>query len=115
MRRDKLYLKDMVEACDALGRFLAGKEETVFLGDELLQSAVLQKLIVIGEAAANLSTDFRKQHLEIEWRDIIGFRNIAVHRYFGIDWEIAWFTATEDVILLRSQIANVLAQEFQDE
>lgn len=89
MRRDKLYLKDMVEACDALGRFLAGKEEAVFLGDELLQSAVLQKLIVIGEAAANLSTDFRKQHLEIEWRDIIGFRNIAVHRYFGIDWEIA--------------------------
>jgi uncharacterized protein with HEPN domain len=85
------------------------------MNDELLQSAVLQKLIVIGEAAANLSLDFRKQHPDVEWRDIIAFRNIAVHRYFGIDWIIAWYAATEDVILLRSKVADILLQEFQDE
>ena len=46
--------------------------------DELRQSGVLQKLIVIGEAAARLSTKFKEQHPEIEWADIVGFRNIAV-------------------------------------
>jgi uncharacterized protein with HEPN domain len=55
MRRDKLYLADIVEAADAVAAFLAGAERERFLQDDLLRSAVLQKLSIIGEAAARLS------------------------------------------------------------
>jgi uncharacterized protein with HEPN domain len=51
MRPEKLYLTNIVEAADAIERFMAGLDQAKFLGDELRQSAVLQKLIVIGEAA----------------------------------------------------------------
>jgi uncharacterized protein with HEPN domain len=84
MRPEKLYLLDIVEAAEAIGRFCEAIGEDQFLQDELCQSAVLQKLIVIGEAASRLTNDFRKRHPDIEWEDIVGFRNIAVHEYFAV-------------------------------
>ena len=77
MRREELYLTDIIEAADAIQRFLKDVEQNTFLKNELLQSAVLQKLMIIGEAASRLPKEFREKHPEIEWEDIIGFRNIA--------------------------------------
>lgn len=45
MRPEKLYLTDMVDAADAIGRFVADIRYDDFVRDELRQSAVLQKLI----------------------------------------------------------------------
>lgn len=61
MRPDRLYLLDIEEAALAIGRFLEGIDEGAFLSDELIQSAVLQKLTVIGEAAARVSTEVKLQ------------------------------------------------------
>ena len=47
MRRDRLYRDDVVEAADAIGGFLVGVTEE-FLASDSLQSAVLQKLTIIG-------------------------------------------------------------------
>ena len=112
MRPERLYLSDIVEAADAVQRFLMdARTEDAFYNDELRQSAVLQKLIVIGEAAARLPAEFREQHPEIEWADIVAFRNIAVHAYFSVAWSIVWVTAIEDIPRLRRQILNLLDQE----
>jgi len=78
MRREKLYRIDILEAANAIERFCDGADHDLFLQDELRQSAVLQKLIVIGEAAARLSPEFQARHPTLEWADIVGFRNIAV-------------------------------------
>jgi len=114
MRTEALYLDDIVDAADAIARFLRNIEKEAFLSDELYQSAVLQKLIVIGEAASRLSAEFRGRHADIEWPDIIGLRNIAVHEYFGINWEVVWDTAIQGVPILYEQIAAILAAEFPD-
>jgi uncharacterized protein with HEPN domain len=110
MRPERLYLQDILDACDAIERFLRRTTETGFMQDELIQSAVLQKLIVIGEAAARLPRSFTEQHPRIEWADIVAFRNIAVHEYFAVDWKIVWVTATEDVPLLREKIKALLGR-----
>ncbi len=39
MRREELYLVDMVEAADAIGKSLVGVTREAFLSDDLLQSA----------------------------------------------------------------------------
>ena len=82
------------------------------LGDEVRQSAVLQKLIVIGEAVGQISAELRQRYPQVEWRKIVGFRNIAVHTYFSVSFPTVWVTATRDVPLLRNQIVQVLEQEF---
>lgn len=111
MRRELLYLQDILEAADAISRFLAGVEAGAFLSDELRQSAVLQKLAVIGEAAARIPDNFRERYPAVPWRDIVAFRNIGVHAYFAVDWQIVWTTAKEDVPALRQQVAAILASE----
>jgi uncharacterized protein with HEPN domain len=111
MRHEVLYLTDIVEAADAIGRFIEGVCRKDFVTSELRRSAVLQKLIVIGEAAAHLSPGFRERHPDIEWSDIVGFRNIAVHEYFGVSWPIVWVTATQDVPRLRERVATILSTE----
>ena len=108
MRREKLYLTDIVEAADAIQRFVEGIQRKDLIDDELRQSAVLQKLIVIGEAAARLPREFRERHPKIEWADIVGFRNIAVHEYFAVNWSIVWVTATQEVPGLRQKVAKIL-------
>ena len=108
MRRDSLYLRDIVEAADAIAGFLAGVKPDQFAASDLMRSAVLQKLMVIGEAAANVSAETRIQAKDVQWRQIVAFRNLVVHRYFRIEWNIAWTTATEDVPPLRARIASIL-------
>jgi uncharacterized protein with HEPN domain len=114
MRREVLYLADIVEAAEAVRRFVEDVEREGFFTDEMRQSAVLQKLIIIGEAAARLPADFREQHPEVEWADIVGFRNIAVHEYFAVSWSIVWFTATQDVPNLQRKVARILAEEYSE-
>lgn len=114
MRPEKLYLFDILEAAEAIERFCEAVGQEEFLHDEIRQSAVLQKFIVIGEAAARLTVEFRNQHPEIEWESIIGFRNIAVHEYFAILWQIVWNTATIDIPDLRQKIQLILEESFPE-
>jgi uncharacterized protein with HEPN domain len=111
MRRDRLYLDNISEAAEAIRRFLAGVSEDAFLASDLLQSAVLQKLTIIGEAAARLSPEFKAGAGHIPWSDIVAFRNIAVHAYFSVQWPIVWVAATEDADLLRTQVLALIVAE----
>ena len=101
MRSDALYLADILDAIEAIERFVTGFDEARFLADELVQSAVLQKLSIIGEAAAKVSDATRDRLPEIPWKEIIGFRNIAVHAYFSVDWRIVFVTVADDLPLLK--------------
>lgn len=112
MRPDELYLNDIVEAVDAILRFIADAPEEQFLWDDLVQAAVLQKTIVIGEAATRISSELKQKYPEVPWADIVGFRNIAVHAYFSVDWSIVWVTTQQDAPQLREKIVEILAAEF---
>ena len=115
MRHEKLYLTDIVEAARAIEKFIMGEDFNEFEQNEMMNSAVLQKLTVIGEAASKLPKEFTKRFPEIPWVDIVSFRNIAVHEYFAIRWDIAWVAASEEVPILHEQIDQILHDEFTDE
>ena len=110
-RRDRLYLADIVEAADAIGRFLSrldAENKDGFVADDLVRSAVLQKLSVIGEAAARVSDETRQSHPEISWNQARGMRNLLIHAYFSVDWEIVWTTVVESVPELAAQVRAIV-------
>lgn len=111
MRRERQYLADMLEACDDLAEFVAGVEYNEFLHEKLRLSAVLQKLMVLGEAAARVSDDLRERYPAVEWAAIAGLRNRLVHGYFNVDWEIVWVAATEEAPALAEQLRSILGGE----
>jgi len=49
----------------------------------------------MGEATKRLSADFKAQYPHIEWRKIAATRDIMIHDYFGIDYDIVWSIITE--------------------
>ena len=112
MRPERLYLLDIVEAAESIRRFVEGVDEPDFLQNEILQSAVLQKLTTIGEAASKLRQGFIGRYPQVPWRSMVAFRNIAVHEYFAVEWPIVWIAATEDTPGLQAQIEAILAAEF---
>ena len=114
MRRERLYLEDILAAASALAEFMAAQTAESLAGNLLLRSAVVHQLTIIGEAAGQLPALLRERHPEVPWRDLRGLRNIIVHNYFGTDWDEVWRTAVEDVPILREQIANILEGEFPE-
>ncbi len=112
MRREELYLRDILEAAGYIAQFIGGVDRSSFLESELVRSAVVQKLAVIGEAAARVSEELRLRHPEAPWPKIVAFRNILVHAYFGIDWEEVWRAATKEAPALKEQIESILRVEL---
>jgi len=112
MRRDDLYPNDIIEAADHIAAFLSATNFEGYLNSELIRSAVMQKLAIIGEAAGRISDELRGRYSQIPWPQIMAFRNILVHAYFGIDWNEVGKSARVDCPALRGQIADILTKEF---
>ena len=105
MKETSVYLKNIVDkAREAVG-FCVGMSEEEFLKDGKTQSAVILKLIVIGEEAKKVPEEITSK-IDLPWRMIKGFRNMAIHEYFNIDLVIIWHSVNND---LPSLITKVLA------
>jgi uncharacterized protein with HEPN domain len=80
----------MVEATRRITEYLRGLDYAAFVADPRTQDAVVRNLEIVGEAARALPDEVKDAAPEIEWRKIIGLRNILVHQYFGVNLPIIW-------------------------
>jgi uncharacterized protein with HEPN domain len=64
-------------------------------------------LALLGEACRGLSSTLRESHPEVPWPQIVAFRNVVVHEYFGIDLELVWAIVTEHVAALGEQLRSI--------
>ena len=91
------YLSDMLEAADKVSSFVQGMTREMFLDDDRTQYAVVRGLEVIGEAAKKVPDAIRQFYPLIPWRQVAGMRDKLVHDYFGVNAQVVWKTAIEDV------------------
>jgi uncharacterized protein with HEPN domain len=73
-----------------------------------MRNATVRQLEIIGEATAHLSEEIRLSNKDIDWEAIVGFRNIIVHEYFGINYEIVWNTIKNDLDELEIYVREIL-------
>lgn len=85
-----VLVDDMREATERALGYVDGYSYPAFVTDARTFDAVLRNLEVIGEAASQVPVPFRERHPEIPWRQIVGLRNVVVHRYFAVDPETVW-------------------------
>jgi uncharacterized protein with HEPN domain len=112
MRREELYVADLVDNARAVREYLAGVTREHWDSDRVLRDAVLYRMLLLGEIASALPDDFRDKYPDVAWRQIRAFRNLAVHRYFGVDWAVVWKIAQEEPPVLEEQALDIIRAEF---
>jgi len=111
VRDQRLYLEDILEAIEAIERFVVNDDFKSFYLDDKTSSAVVRKFEVIGEATKKIDSKIRKKYPEIPWKEIAGFRDRLIHDYFGIDYELVWNTIDKDSPDLKAVIKVCILNE----
>lgn len=106
--RDLSYLEHMLEAIGRIQRYVGRKRRAGFLGDALLQDAVIRNIEIVGEAAGRVSPEFAAQHAEIPWRDIVGMRHRLIHGYLKVNLETVWEVVERDLPALVPKLHAML-------
>lgn len=104
MKDNNVYLKHILEAIESIDDYIKNFDYDVFSNDKKTVDAVVRELEIIGEAANNLSDEFKNGHPEIPFRDMIDMRNILTHEYFGVNTKIVWDTCKVDLPKLKEII-----------
>jgi|SRR3974390_656282 len=107
----KKYLDDIAHACRLALQFVAGKDLSDYVSDEMLRSAVERQLQTAGEALVQLQKIDPTVAVRISERDkIIAFRNVLVHGYSNIDDRIVWGVLETKLPLLLREAESLLAE-----
>lgn len=109
MSRDyRLYLEDMRQHCDEILDHVRSLDYEGFLADRAAYKAVAFSLLVIGEAANHVPPEIRARYPVVEWRRIVGLRNVLAHGYFAIRDPVLWEVVRDEVPALRAQVQRIL-------
>jgi uncharacterized protein with HEPN domain len=110
-RDPRLYLEDIRDCCRKVIAYTEGMSSEQLTADDKTFDAVMRNLEIIGEAAKRVDERVKARHPEVEWRNMAGFRDVAIHAYPTIDEEIVWDIVSKKVPQLFDQVERILASE----
>jgi uncharacterized protein with HEPN domain len=105
---DTSRLKHMLDAALEAQTFMKDITLESLREDRKTVQAVIRSIEVIGEAAVNISREFKEVHPDIPWKQIAGMRNWLIHAYFDVDYNHIWSTVQNDLPVLILQLKKLL-------
>jgi uncharacterized protein with HEPN domain len=102
------HIFDCINEIDAA---IGGITFEQFNTNHVLKIAVVKWLEIIGEAAKHVTEGTKNKSIGIEWNKIVGLRNIVVHEYFGINYQIIWEAATMFLPTLKVELERIPLEE----
>ena len=105
---DELRVRHVLDAINEIEFYLHNVSKEQFLVNSEKRFATIKQLEIIGEACARISLTIKEKYPATEWSNIIGFRNISIHEYFGVNFQIVWQIAQNDLPVLKQQFSEIL-------
>lgn len=105
---DKERLLHIIDAIDSISDFTQGISYQDYVEDFKLRLALIKLLEIIGEAANGITEETQLRFSEVEWIILKSVRNVLVHEYFGIDYDIIWNAIKNRIPELKLKISNAL-------
>ena len=100
----------ILESIKLIRDFTKDVDETSFLTDIKIQSAVQYQFLIIGEAIRYIDDGILSRY-NYPWHIPRSFRNFIIHVYHGVKMERIYY-ATQDLDELENQIKLILKNEF---
>jgi uncharacterized protein with HEPN domain len=104
------YLNHILKAIERIEEYVSELDEMAFLGNKLVQDAVIRNFEVIGEASNNIEKrfpEFVAAHPELPLTSAYQMRNAVAHGYFQVDFEILWKTIQRDLPSLHTKVEEI--------
>ena len=111
--RDIDRLRHIAECIAYINEYLNGYTYEGMKADRKCFHAVVYNLMIIGEAANLLTSEFRSEHPEVPWRVIVDMRNLLIHGYITTEAIYVWDTYQNDLPVLKEQIEDYI-EELQN-
>ena len=105
---NRVRLLHILNAIEHIEDFIRDKTKQSLYDDVMFRSAVERQLEIIGEAANRLSADVKAQRHDVEWQNIVGFRNFIIHEYFGVDLELVWDIVANKLGPLKEAVVDLI-------
>lgn len=105
MKTDKLYIDQILDSIRKIESFSTGADKEKFLANPMMQSAIILQLMLIGEVSKKISEETKSQ-IQLPWKQIIGFRDRAIHNYFNVNLNVVWDTIVMDAPVLKEQLGK---------
>jgi uncharacterized protein with HEPN domain len=102
------YIKDILDAINKVEKFIEGMTFEQFANDDKTVFAVIRALEIIGEATKNIERQVRESYPQIPWREMAGIRDKLIHDYIGVNINVVWKAAIEDLPKLKPKIQHIL-------
>jgi uncharacterized protein with HEPN domain len=108
MPRDRESLIDIINAIQRILRYTNGVSRSELETNDEKLSAILYQITIIGEATKRLSQEVRQKHPQIPWREMAGMRDVIVHEYDRLDFEIIWDIVANRLTDLLTMLENLI-------
>ena len=103
MKTEKFHIDFILDCITKIEFCIAGIRKETFKEVQEKQSTVILQMMLIGESAKKLSED-TKNRMDLPWKQIIGFRDIAIHDYVNLDLDRVWDSAQKDIPELKEKL-----------
>ena len=105
------FLKHIEHECVFILEIIKGKTRENIIIDELLSKGIVRGLEIIGEATKRLPEEFKSKYPQVDWGAMAGMRDVLIHHYFGIDYDVVWTTITKDIPELHHELQRIFRIE----
>jgi len=101
---ERHVIHDIKEAIKRIMSYTVNMEYADFLQDYKTQDAVVRNIEILGEAVKLLSDKKKRSYPHVPWKDIAGTRDKLIHDYFGVNIDIVWDIAKNEIPFLSKQL-----------
>ena len=108
VRHAGLYVDDIISSIKKVKSYTKKITYEEFVKNSLVQDAVERNFEIIGEAARQMPEDVKEKYKTIEWRQVIAFRNIIAHEYFGVNYKIMWDIIQNELPPLLTKMKKII-------